>query len=69
MRPKMYFYLIIWKNQILSIKPGDGSIDGPVRGCYLVIFDRRAEARELPWSEKLKLGYQKQSSDCRVLNY
>jgi RecB family endonuclease NucS len=36
-----------------TFKPGCGSANGPVDGCYLVIFDRRPEARELPWSEKL----------------
>jgi hypothetical protein len=27
---------------------------GEVKGCYLVIFDRRPEARELPWSRRLR---------------
>jgi hypothetical protein len=27
---------------------------GADAGCYLIIFDRRAEAEKLPWSEKLK---------------
>jgi hypothetical protein len=36
-----------------TFKPGGGPIDGPVKGCYLVIFDRRPEARELPWNKRL----------------
>jgi hypothetical protein len=36
-----------------TFKPGCGPANGPVKGCYLVIFDRRPEARELPWNERL----------------
>jgi hypothetical protein len=35
-----------------TFKPGRGRLE-PVKGCYLVIFDRRSEAKELPLNEKL----------------
>jgi hypothetical protein len=35
-----------------TVKPAHGLLE-PVRGCYLVIFDRRHKAKELPLSEKL----------------
>jgi hypothetical protein len=36
-----------------AFRPSRGDAEGPVKGCYLVIFDRRPEARERAWSEKL----------------
>jgi hypothetical protein len=36
-----------------AFKPGCGSPAGPVKGCYLVVFDRRPEAKKIPWSKKL----------------
>jgi hypothetical protein len=36
-----------------TFKPGCGSAAAPVKGCYLIIFDRRPEARERPWSDRL----------------
>jgi hypothetical protein len=37
-----------------SFRPGCGSADASVNGCYLVIFDRRPEARNLSWNERLR---------------
>jgi hypothetical protein len=36
-----------------TFKPGCGSPGGPVKGCYLVVFDRRPDAKKIPWSKKL----------------
>jgi hypothetical protein len=35
-----------------GFKPG-GSANGPVKGCYLVVFDRRPETKEKPWEKRI----------------
>jgi RecB family endonuclease NucS len=36
-----------------TFKPSCGPSNGPVKGSYLVIFDRRPDARERAWGERL----------------
>ncbi|MDR1905140.1 MAG: endonuclease NucS [Treponema sp.] len=36
-----------------TFKPGCGSVNTQVKGCYLIVFDRRPDARYLEWGKRL----------------